>query len=266
LGSSDTEFQRLYLQSLTFENETTHTLRLAGIGAGMKCLDMGCGFGDTTFLMSKLVGHDGKVLGMDVNPECIEMAKRKLKASGINNIEFAVGNAYDTGLKESSFDLIFSRFLFQHLKDCNAVIEEMSRIVLESGTICTEELDHGLWISYPEEPAIDSLRKCYIRLLEIYGSDPYIARKLYKIFLETNLKPNVSAYSICVPMIKEPHNALGVKIAEVLKDKIVKNDLMSIQDFDVMLKGLVDYSRTPDGMVMYAITFRVWGKKILDKS
>ena len=64
-GSSDREFQRLYLQSLTFENETTHTLRLAGIEAGMECLDMGSGFGDTTFLMSKLVGRDGKVLGMD---------------------------------------------------------------------------------------------------------------------------------------------------------------------------------------------------------
>ena len=70
-----------------------------------------------------------KSLEWMLNPECIETAKRRLKASGINNIEFAVGNAYDTGLKDSTFDFIFSRFLFQHLKDCKAVIEEMSRIV-----------------------------------------------------------------------------------------------------------------------------------------
>ena len=261
LGSSYKEFQRLNLQSLTFENETTHTLELARIEAGMKCLDMGCGFGDTTFLISKLVGHDGKVLGMDMNSECIETAKRRLKVSGVNNIDFAVGNACDTGFKESSFDFIFSRFLFQHLKDCNAVIDEMARVVSGSGTICTEELDHALWISYPEDPHLESLRKSYIHLLEIYGLDAYIARKIYKLFLEINLKPNVGAYSICVPMIKDPYNLLGVKMAEVLKDKIIKNNLMSIQEYHVMLKGLTDYSRTSDGMVTYAITFRVWGKK-----
>ena len=43
-------------------------------------------------------------------------------------------------------------------------------------------------------------------------------------------------------MIKDPHNTLGVKIAEVLKDKIIKNNLLSIQEFYVMLKGLIDYS------------------------
>ena len=48
LGSSHKEFQRLYLQSLAFEKETTHTLGLAGIEYGMKCLDVGCGLGDST--------------------------------------------------------------------------------------------------------------------------------------------------------------------------------------------------------------------------
>ena len=260
-SSSYNELQRLNLQSLIFENQTIHTLGLARTQAGLNCLDMGCGFGDTTFLISKIVGHNGKVVGMDMNSECVKTAKRRLEISEVNNIEFVVGNAYDTGFKESSFDFIFSRFLFQHLKDCNSAVEEMARVVSGIGTICTEDMDHALWVSYPEDPHLECLRNCYIRLLEIYGSDPYIARKIYKIFSEINLKPNIDAYSICVPTKKDPYNVLGTKMTEVLKDKIITNNLMSIQEFDVMLKGLAEYSRRSDGMVMYPITFRVWGKK-----
>jgi ubiquinone/menaquinone biosynthesis C-methylase UbiE len=43
-----------------------------------------------------------KNLDTDMNSEYMNTAKRKLKVSGINNIEFAVGRACDTGFKESA--------------------------------------------------------------------------------------------------------------------------------------------------------------------
>lgn len=78
LGSSGKELERLdNIQSLVFQDKTLETLRLAGIRPGMKCLDLGCGTGNVTFLMKGLVGSDGKVVGLDANPDAISICTKK---------------------------------------------------------------------------------------------------------------------------------------------------------------------------------------------
>ena len=93
----------------------------------------------------------------------------------------------------------------------------------------------GFWLSYPNDIHLEQLRKCLVSLLKHSSSDPYIARKIYKIFLKQDLKPNVDSYSVCVPMSTCPHNMMGVSMAETLKDKILGNKLLSYGEFDIML-------------------------------
>lgn len=165
-----------------------------------------------------------------------------------NNIDFVVGDIYNTEFEHSSFDFIYSRLLFQHLQYPSKAIKEMKRLASNNnnnndddknnnGIICTEDIDHGLWLSHPHDLHLEKLRKCLVRLLELSGSDPYIARKIYKIFLQIDLKPTVDSYSVCIPMSKRPHNMMGVNMAETLKDKILANKLMSYENFDIMLLG-----------------------------
>jgi hypothetical protein len=125
-----------------------------------------------------------------------------------------------------------------------------------NGIICTEDMDHGLWLSYPHDIHLEKLRKCLVSLLEHSGSDPYIARNIYKIFLKNDLKPKVDSYSVCIPMSTHSHNLMGVSMAETLKDKILSNKLMSYEEFDFMLNGLKEYyDNSRDGLVN---GFRVW--------
>jgi len=100
-----------------------------------------------------------------------------------------------------------------------------------------------------------------MKLLKLSGSDPLIARKLYGIFLRNGLRPNVAAYSVCVRMNDNSFNMMGVLMAEVLKDSILKYDLMTQSEFDRMLKGLKKYALNPTGLVLYAIAFRIWMRK-----
>lgn len=261
LGSDKKEFARLKLQSAIFEKETLQTLKLAGIKPGMRCLDLGCGTGHTSFLITELVGMKGKVVGLDVNRDSISICKKKAVVKDVNNVKFVVGDVYDTKLENSSFDFVFSRFLFQHLTDPKKVLKEMLRLTAREGIIATEELDHGLWLSYPPDPNLEKLRRVYVKLLKLSGSDPFVARKLYKLFLETSLKPNVGAYSVCVPMNNNSSNMIGVLMAEILEEKILKNNLMSKTEFKQMLAGLREYAKRPDGLALYALAFRIWSKK-----
>jgi ubiquinone/menaquinone biosynthesis C-methylase UbiE len=281
LGDSDKETERLNIQSVLFENETIRTLNLAGIKQGMRCLDIGCGLGQTTLLMSKLVGKSGNVVGLDINKDNIKACRRKTHHN--DNVDFVAADILrnTTILRDfSPFDLVYSRFLFQHLHSPKKALLQMSKLTKDNGVIVIEELDHGLWLSYPPDQNIKRLQNAYISLLRLYGSDPFIGRKLYRVFLENDLKPNVGAYSVCVPMGNDKeklvdsknnnnnsnHNSryfsnIGVLMAEVLRENILNNGLMTKQEFDKMLSGLKRYANNSTGLVLYAIAFRIWAAR-----
>jgi ubiquinone/menaquinone biosynthesis C-methylase UbiE len=260
LGSVKEEQKRLNIQSIIFENETRRTLDLAGIKAGMCCVDLGCGAGDTSFLLAKIVGNKGHVIGIDINENAIKTCKKRAGESNSKNTQFFVRSIYDTQLKKHNFDLVFSRFLFQHLKEPEKAIREMSRIAKKNGMLVIEELDHGSWLCYPSEPSLEKLRQMYVKLLQMNGSDPFIARKLYKIFAELGFQPDVYAYTVTVTTDKRPFNNLGVQLAKTLEPQIIKNDLMSQKEFDHMLERIQKYSNSPHRLVLYATTFRVWSR------
>ncbi|MFQ5940676.1 MAG: class I SAM-dependent methyltransferase [Nitrososphaerales archaeon] len=260
LGSAKKELKRLKIQSTIFERETLETLKLAGIKPGMHCVDIGCGIGDVSFIMAKLVGKTGSVIGIDTNKDVIEFCKKRARKENVKNIKFFAGSIYENRLKKNSFDFLFSRFLFQHLAEPKAALREMIKLVRRGGTIAAEENDHGMWLSYPPSSGFEKLRSAYIGVLRLAKGDELVARKLYGLFLGAGLNANVGVYSICIPMGK-PSSILGILVAEVLKSKILETKLMGPKEFGKMLSELKEYARRKEGLALYALTFRVWGKK-----
>lgn len=75
---------------------------------GGRCIDVGCGFGETTKRMAELVGDGGFALGTDSSPRFIEDARREAVEDGFDNVEFQVADA-QTAEWESVHDYAFSR-------------------------------------------------------------------------------------------------------------------------------------------------------------
>ena len=260
LGGSKRELKRLSRQSQIFEPETLHTLQLAGIKPGMRCVDIGCGIGDVTFMIAKLVGKRGSVIGIDRNKDVIEICGKRAKQENVSNIEFLVGDICDNNLSKRGFDLIYSRFLFQHLVKPKEALKEMMKLVTVGGTIVAEENDQGTWLTYPPSSGLEKLRRVYVDLLRLKQCDELIARKLYGLFLDCGLHANVGAYSMCIPMGGR-FNMMGILAAESIKPQILESKLMSKREFERMMVELEDYSKRKEGLVLYATTFRVWGMK-----
>ena len=57
---------------------------------GGRCLDVGCGFGDTTQRLAELLGPEGFALGSDSSPEFIRDARREAEEAGVHNIGSAL--------------------------------------------------------------------------------------------------------------------------------------------------------------------------------
>jgi len=75
---------------------------------GGRCIDVGCGFGETTQRMAELVGGDGFALGTDSSPRFIEDARSEAAEAGVDNVAFEVADA-QTAAWEPEYDYAFSR-------------------------------------------------------------------------------------------------------------------------------------------------------------
>ena len=75
---------------------------------GGRCIDIGCGFGDTTQRLAELVGPGGFALGTDSSPHFVEDARREAAEAGVDNVEFETADA-QTADWDQIYDYAFSR-------------------------------------------------------------------------------------------------------------------------------------------------------------
>jgi ubiquinone/menaquinone biosynthesis C-methylase UbiE len=114
----------------------------AGIKHGDKVLDMGCGTGELTTILSKIVGNETPVVGVDPDFERIKVAAEK-HSSAHQNITFVHGNSSSQFLhrNERYYDVHFSNFVFQWLnsdekekfiKTAHKILKPGGRIAIQS--------------------------------------------------------------------------------------------------------------------------------------
>ncbi len=88
------------------EEAPTKMRKELNVKLGMTVCDMGCGNGFHTLPLAEMVGENGKVLAVDVQPEMIEMLKKRIAAKGLKNIVPINGLYHDPKLPPDSCDMI----------------------------------------------------------------------------------------------------------------------------------------------------------------
>lgn len=84
--------------------------RCAGVKPGDSVLDVGCGNGEPSLTVARIVGPTGHVLGIDLAEPMVEIARRRAAQAGLANAEFRALNAADLhGFR--AFDAAVSRFV-----------------------------------------------------------------------------------------------------------------------------------------------------------
>jgi ubiquinone/menaquinone biosynthesis C-methylase UbiE len=113
-------------------------LKAAGLKAGQRVLEVGCGPGFFTIPAARMVGEGGGVLALDVNPLAVEHVRQKIKAAGVTNAKTMLANAAQTDLPDHSFDLIFL-FGFAHpIGDMDKMWAELHRLLRPQGRLSIE--------------------------------------------------------------------------------------------------------------------------------
>jgi SAM-dependent methyltransferase len=88
---------------------------------GERVLDLGCGSGATTAKLWDAVAPHGSVVGVDISPDQIEVARRRVKGGA----RFEVADAQTFPFERNSFDALFSRFGCMFFDDPDAAFRNL---------------------------------------------------------------------------------------------------------------------------------------------
>ena len=102
---------------------------------GMAVVDYGCGPGRYTLPIARLVGSEGKVFAVDIQPLAISTVRKKAAHESLTNIEAILVDSYNTGIQSSSIDLVLLVDTLHLIGDCDALFQEIRRILKQDGIL-----------------------------------------------------------------------------------------------------------------------------------
>ena len=107
------------------EEEPAKLLKALGIQEGMVIADVGAGSGYHVFRMAPLVGEKGKILGVDIQPEMLDLMNARAKKENVTNIQTVKSTETDPKLPANSVDLILMVDVYHELSYPYEMTEKM---------------------------------------------------------------------------------------------------------------------------------------------
>jgi len=189
----------------------------AGISAGMRLVDIGCGPGKTTAMLNDLVQPGGSVLGLDLSPERAGFAQANY---GSDSIGFAQRDLLQPLTDLGEFDFGWCRFLLEyHRADAADLVKNVSRIIKPGGILCLIDLDHNCLGHFGHSPRMERAVAAIMKNMEEKENfDPYIGRKLYSILYDLgyqDIDVHVGAHHQIFGELKETDDFNWTKKVEV---------------------------------------------------
>ena len=128
------KWEKRFLQNL--QPLTEVLIKSAGIKPGNTVLDLATGTGEPALTIAKMVGPKGKVVGVDLSPGMLAVAKERAAAQGITNVTFQLNDHDDLpALLDNSFDAAVCRFGLMFMPDPGHILSSIRRVLKPNGKV-----------------------------------------------------------------------------------------------------------------------------------
>ncbi|MFV1959899.1 MAG: methyltransferase domain-containing protein [Planctomycetota bacterium] len=107
---------------------------------GARVLDLGCGCGVDVLVAARLVGSEGKAVGLDLSPEMIAFPRAMASDDVPENASFVEGAVEHLPFDDASFDMVTSNGVLNLATDKDRVFREAARVLRPGGTFVVADL------------------------------------------------------------------------------------------------------------------------------
>jgi SAM-dependent methyltransferase len=209
LGHDAAELQRLEEQGRILAPATGMILTLAGIGPGMRVLDLGTGVGDVALAIANRVGPTGSVLGIDRSPSALDVARKRTERARLGNVEFVEGDL-TTATIEGPFDAVVGRLVLLYLEDQAAVIRRYVSTIRPGGVFVAMEYEMTAAGMLPPTALSSAVVGWIVEAFRRSGLDPMLGPRLASAFSAGGLPEPTT---VGIQGYLDPGNPVGPRMA-----------------------------------------------------
>ncbi len=149
VGYADDLLEHVPERSLESFAGTGNPFAMGRLHPGERVVDLGCGAGIDSIIASRLVGPEGRVIGIDMTPVMLQKARAAALEAGVTNVEFREGLAESPPVEDGWADVVIANGVFNLAPDKLAAFGEAWRVLRSGGILQFADIANGRPV--PEE-------------------------------------------------------------------------------------------------------------------
>lgn len=258
------EARRLEIQAELLREATEELLAAVGVtaGAGISCLDIGCGTGSVMEMLARMAGAPSRIVGLDLDVSAARSRLAEVARSTGAVLEVVEGDLFaERALPGAPYDLTFSRYLLHHAPDPLAALRRMWQLTRPGGCLAVLDIEQGATTTFPFWPPYRELEDSIAELYRRLGIDKVIGHKLPALFESAGVgRPDGIQVRGTMPTIADLAEFL-LLLLDMVREKLVEHGVASAADIDRLERAL---ATAPDQVSTYCLrplAISVWKRK-----
>lgn len=260
LASGQAGAARLELLQRVYGPATERVCREVGLAAGWRVADIGCGTGPTSCWFAQKVGPDGAVMALDASAAQLTIARSRASESGLTNVIFLEGSAYEPRLPVGQFDLVFCRLLLCHLQRPADALRQMIAMLRPGGILVVQDLILTSIFTDPGSPAYQRFIDIVMDVGAKRGVNYCLGLRLHQLFREAGLM-NIDAVLDQPVFISDERKRFWEYTFLEASPAIIGGGFMTQGEFDRLAAELSAIGTDDHTLVAQACMPAVWGTR-----
>ncbi|MBI1914208.1 MAG: methyltransferase domain-containing protein [Planctomycetes bacterium] len=239
---------------------------LPHLRAGMRLLDGGCGPGTISIDLAAVVSP-AEVVGIDLEPSQVDLARAQVAERGASNVRFEVADLYALPFPDESFDAVFLHGVLEHMGEPVRGLREVHRVLKRGGVLGARHADFGAFLLEPAPAPLDRFAGLFQLLMVCNGADPKAGRHQLRWLRESGFTRIEAAASFdCWTRTPAEAHQNARFLAQLVSDsafaaQLVAAGLADRTVLERMRQGFLEWGANPD-----AFAAEAWGEAVAWKA